>query len=60
VAAIKKAQEALLNALKTERKKEMAELDKGDKPTDAMIKLIVDTANEVMQGYRAETVESSK
>ena len=51
----------MLTTLKTEHKKEMTELDKGDKPTDDIIKLIVSVANEAMQAYKTEEApEGSK
>lgn len=52
VAYIKKAQHALLSSLSSQYKKEMKELDKGDKPTDKMIDAIIKTANNVAQEYK--------
>ena len=52
VTSIKKAQAALLHTLNQEHKKEMSELNKGDKPTDAMKELIVATAQRVAKEYK--------
>lgn len=50
-ASVKKAQSAILHALHQGNKKEMTELNKGDKPSDDMIKLIVKIANQVAKEY---------
>jgi F-type H+-transporting ATPase subunit alpha len=52
VADIKKAQDAILSTLQTQHKKEMTELDKGDKPTEQTIALIVKIANEIAKEYK--------
>jgi F-type H+/Na+-transporting ATPase subunit alpha len=44
---------ALLAALWSDHKNEMKELSKGDKPTDDMKKLILDTARKLAKGYEA-------
>jgi F-type H+-transporting ATPase subunit alpha len=44
---------ALLAALWSDHKAEMKELSKGDKPTDDMKKLILDTARKLAKGYEA-------
>lgn len=49
VEKIKDAQAALLTELKS--KKEMTELDKGDKPTEKMLELIKKTATKVAKGF---------
>ena len=48
---IKSAQSALLDALAKECKKEMNDLNKGDKPDDKVIKLVVKTAEKVVKAY---------
>ena len=48
---IKPAQSALLDALAKECKKEMSELNKGDKPDEKVIKLVVKTAEKVVKAY---------
>lgn len=48
---IKEAQHALLTRLGREHNKEMAELNKGDKPTEATEKLIVKVANDIFNAY---------
>jgi F-type H+-transporting ATPase subunit alpha len=48
---IKKAKYALLSALHSQYKKEMTQLDKGDKPDDKIQKIIVNTANEIAKEY---------
>lgn len=52
VTEIKKAQHALLTALHGEHKKEMAELNKGDKPSDALKELILKVATQVSKEYK--------
>lgn len=42
---------ALLAQLGTDNKKEMAELNKGDKPSDAISKLIITAAKKIAKGY---------
>jgi F-type H+-transporting ATPase subunit alpha len=54
---IKEAQAALLSRLGKEYKKDMDELNKGDKPTDAMTKLVTDIANTVTATYKVQKVE---
>lgn len=51
VESIKKAQAALLSSLHQDHKKLMADLNKGDKPTDAMNEAIVKTAKTVAKEY---------
>jgi F-type H+-transporting ATPase subunit alpha len=53
VAKIKDAQAALLTKLWTEHKDVMRTLNKGDKPTDDMLKLIEKTADSVAKGFEA-------
>ena len=48
---VKDAQSALLTELADVAKKEMEELNKGDKPTDATIELVKKTAIRVMKGF---------
>ncbi len=52
VADIKKAQDALLNTLSKQHKKEMIELDKGDKPTEKMVEVVVKSAKEISTEYK--------
>lgn len=52
VTAIKKAQAALLNALRQEAKKEMAKLNEGDKPSDETKALILKHAQQVAKEYK--------
>ncbi len=47
------ARDALLTALGSDHKKDMAELNKGDKPDDKMIALIEKAAEKVMKGFRS-------
>lgn len=54
VDSIKKAQNSLLSQLAVQAKKEMAELEKGDKPTDATTELIIKTANEIAKEYKED------
>lgn len=51
VADVKKAQDALLSTLHTQCKKEMTQLDKGDKPDEKTQALIVKVANQVAKEY---------
>lgn len=51
---IKPAQEAFLSALSKQHKKEMTELDKGDKPSDKTAELILKTANQIAKEYKEE------
>lgn len=51
VADIKPAQAALLDVLAKECKKEMNDLNKGDKPDEKVIKLIVKTAQTIVKAY---------
>lgn len=51
VAEVKKAQDALLSTLHTQFKKEMTQLDKGDKPDEKTEALIVKVANQVAKEY---------
>ncbi len=52
VEQIKHAQEALLNRLHKDHKKEMTQLDKGDKPTEETTKLVAKAAREVAKSYK--------
>ena len=52
VTDIKKAQMALLSTLAKQNKKEMSELDKGDKPTDKTTSIITKTALSIAKEYR--------
>lgn len=54
VSDVKKAQDALLNTLSKQYKKEMTELDKGDKPTDKMVDVIIKTAKEIAKEYKQD------
>ncbi len=54
VDSIKKAQNSLLSQLAIQAKKEMAELEKGDKPTDTTTNLIIKTANEIAKEYKED------
>jgi len=47
------ARDSLLTALASDHKKEMAELNKGDKPDDKMVALIEKVAVKVMKGFKA-------
>ncbi len=51
---IKKAQAALLSQLKSEKKKEMATLEKGGKPDDKMKDVILKQAAKVAKEYKEE------
>ncbi len=48
---IKKAQQALLTTLHREHRKAMDALDKGDKPTDGIIKTVTETAKQIAKSY---------
>jgi F-type H+-transporting ATPase subunit alpha len=48
------AEDALLSRLHRDNRKLMTELDKGDKPSDAAKKAIIDTAKEVAKGYKEQ------
>lgn len=50
---VKVAKEALLARLSSKHGKVMSELNKGDKPTDAMKKTILDTAEAIAKEYKA-------
>lgn len=50
---IKDAQKSLLGTLQTENRKEMNQLNKGDKPDDKIQKLILDIAKKVAKTYEA-------
>lgn len=52
VADIKKAQDALLQSLHSSNRKEMNQLDKGDKPDDKTKELIVKVAKQVAKEYQ--------
>lgn len=52
VDSVKKAQSALLKTLWSEHKKEMTELDKGDKPEDKLKELILKVARQVSKEYK--------
>lgn len=52
VEKISSAKEALLSRLKSKHSKVMSELNKGDKPTDAMKKTILDTAKTIAEEYK--------
>ncbi|MBP7760426.1 F0F1 ATP synthase subunit alpha [Candidatus Saccharibacteria bacterium] len=47
------ARDSLLTALGSDHKKEMAELNKGDKPDDKMVAMIEKVAEKVMKGFKA-------
>ncbi len=51
VRRIKEAQEALLTRLWTDHKDDMKALNKGDKPTEQLLKLIEKTAKSVAKGF---------
>lgn len=51
VESIKDAQKSLLGRLWTDSKTEMRELNKGDKPSDEVLKTIDDTTKKVAKGY---------
>jgi F-type H+-transporting ATPase subunit alpha len=55
---VKEVQHTLLSRLGRDHKKEMAELNKGEKPTESTEKLIVKVANEVAKSFK--TVEANK
>jgi len=48
---IKKAQDAILHALHSQHRKEMQQLDSGNKPDDKTIQLIVSVAKDVAKDY---------
>jgi F-type H+/Na+-transporting ATPase subunit alpha len=52
VGDIKTAQDALLSRLHQQNKKEMSDLDKGDKPSEQVTNLITKAAQEVAKGYK--------
>jgi F-type H+-transporting ATPase subunit alpha len=52
VDSIKKAQDALLNTLWSQHKKDMTQLDKGDKPEEKTKDLIVKVAKQVAKEYQ--------
>lgn len=54
VADIKKASDALLSELKSAHKKEITELDKGDKPADTTVEAIKKAAAKVAKQYEAK------
>lgn len=49
---IKKAQSALLSTLAKQHKAEMIELEAGDKPSEAMVALIVKVASDIAREYK--------
>ena len=49
---IKQAEEALLSQLHTQHRKEMTQLNKGDKPDEKTQKLIIKTAQDIAKGYK--------
>ena len=49
---VKQAEETLLSRLHKDHRKLMTELDKGDKPSDAIQKAVVNTAKEIAKGYK--------
>lgn len=51
VAKVKEAQAALLTRLWTDHREDMRTLNKGDKPTEEMLKLIEKTAKSVAKGF---------
>ena len=55
---IKDAQAALLKQLKTEHKKAMDELNKGDKASDATAKTIIKVANSISKTYQSKVERS--
>ncbi len=54
VEKVKDVQQSLLTALNSEHKKEMAQLNKGDKPDEATQKLIVKTAEKIAKTYEVK------
>ncbi len=60
VADIKKAAEALIGELKKEYRKEMDELNKGDKPSDKITETILKVAKKVAKEYAAEEKTEAK
>ncbi len=58
VPKIKEAQAALLHQLNTEHKKDMTELNKGDKPTEKTKEMILKVAKDVAQSYAQKTKET--
>lgn len=59
VDSIKKAQEALLNSLHSGNRKEMTQLDKGDKPDDKMKDIILKAAKQVAKEYAEKVTKQS-
>lgn len=51
---IKEAQAAILKELKTDHKKAMDELNKGDKPSESTTKTIINVANKVSKTYEVK------
>jgi hypothetical protein len=45
---------ALIAELWADHKEKMRELNKGDKPSDDLHKLIIDTATKISKGYEAK------
>ena len=58
VGEVKKAQESLLNQLHSEQRKVMDRLNVGDKPDDAVNKLIVDTAQKIAKTYAKDKTKA--
>ncbi len=54
VEKVKDVQQSLLTALNSEHKKEMTQLNKGDKPDEATQKLIVKTAEKIAKTYEVK------
>jgi F-type H+-transporting ATPase subunit alpha len=48
---VKKAQDALLSTLNTSHKKEMAQLDKGDKPDEKISAVVLKVAKQIAKEY---------
>lgn len=60
VEKIKDAQKALLSRLHTDHRKVMDTLNKGDKPTDDMVKTILEAAKKVAKEYEVKEVKTEK
>ena len=60
VKSIKEAQAKLLHILSSEHKSTVTELNKGDKPTDVIKKVILDVAKDVADGYVEKETKETK
>ena len=60
VTKIKEAQAALLHELHSQYRKDMDELNKGDKPSDKQKEVIHKVAKDVAEGYEEKTKEAVK